>query len=89
MADTVADQMLKVLSAGSLGNLHLVNGLFDCHRSCLPVVAIGKLAELLNGASRITPPWSGPSGTNLAALFGAGDVSSSDGQACPLDMVRP
>src|SRR6516162_1460528 len=28
--------------AGSCGpgNLHLINGLFDCHRSCVPVVAI-------------------------------------------------
>jgi pyruvate dehydrogenase (quinone) len=28
--------------AGSCGpgNLHLINGLYDCHRSCVPVLAI-------------------------------------------------
>src|SRR6266404_8620335 len=56
MTRTVADQMVETLAAGgdahvagSLavcagscgpGNLHLINGLFDCQRSRMPVVAI-------------------------------------------------
>src|SRR5712664_2736259 len=56
MTRTVADQMVETLAAGGdahvtgglavcagscgPGNLHLINGLFDCHRSRVPVVAI-------------------------------------------------
>jgi hypothetical protein len=52
MAKTIADQMIETragglaVCAGSCGpgNLHLINGLFDCHRSRVPVLAIGAKA---------------------------------------------
>src|SRR5258706_1285137 len=47
--------------AGSCGpgNLHLINGLFDCHRSRLPVVAIAAhipSPEIVSGHFQGTPP---------------------------------
>src|SRR4026207_2020777 len=47
--------------AGSCGpgNLHLINGLFDCHRSRLPVLAIAAQipsAEIGSGYFQETPP---------------------------------
>ena len=47
--------------AGSCGpgNLHLINGLFDCHRSCLPVLAIAAqipLPEIGSGYFQETHP---------------------------------
>jgi pyruvate dehydrogenase (quinone) len=52
MAKTIADQMIETLAGGLAvcagsrgpGNLHLINGLFDCHRSRVPVLAIGAQA---------------------------------------------
>ena len=41
------------------GNLHLINGLFDCHRSCLPVLAIAAqipLPEIGSGYFQETHP---------------------------------
>ncbi len=37
--------------AGSCGpgNLHLINGLFDCHRSGVPVLAIASLKPVISG----------------------------------------
>src|SRR5258708_3149312 len=47
--------------AGSCGpgNLHLINGLFDCHRSCVPVLAIAAhipSAEIGSGYFQETHP---------------------------------
>src|SRR5260370_7010056 len=47
--------------AGSCGpgNLHLINGLFDCHRSRVPVVAISAhipSPEIGSGSFQETPP---------------------------------
>ena len=48
--------------AGSCGpgNLHLINGLFDCHRSRLPVLGVAALIRLLHCSS--TDPYPKASG---------------------------
>jgi pyruvate dehydrogenase (quinone) len=54
--------------AGSCGpgNLHLINGLFDCHRSRVPVLAIAAQADSASDYRR--------NGQRLHALHGEGRV---------------
>ena len=66
--------------AGSCGpgNLHLINGLFDCHRSRVPVLAIGGV-----DAARVTDlKNAGAAGAAAIGLFMDPDGRRGEGGGC-------